>query len=338
MELVKNVIKDIRNKNFLPVYFLMGEETYYIDKVTESLLENVLSEDEKSFNLDILYGKDTDANQIMSIARQFPLMSDYRLVVVKEAQEIKDIETLAVYLNQIQPQTILVVNYKYKVIDKRKSLHKQLTKSDAFLLDSVKTKDHQVPAFLKNIVQSKKRTIEAKATSMLVDFLGNNLTKIENEITKLCILVPEGEEITDVIIETNIGISKDYNNFEFIKAIASKDRLMAYRIAQYFVDNPKNNPPVVTVSLLYNFFSTLLQYHGVIHKNKSYTVNDVAKVLNKNSFQLKDSEIASQHYSMKETSRNINYLKDFDLKLKGVNSTSANYQELIIEFLSKIFI
>lgn len=338
MELVKNVIKDIRNKNFLPVYFLMGEETYYIDKVTESLLENVLSEDEKSFNLDILYGKDTDANQIMSIARQFPLMSDYRLVVVKEAQEIKDIETLAVYLNQIQPQTILVVNYKYKVIDKRKSLHKQLTKSDAFLLDSVKTKDHQVPAFLKNIVQSKKRTIEAKATSMLVDFLGNNLTKIENEITKLCILVPEGEEITDVIIETNIGISKDYNNFEFIKAIASKDRLMAYRIAQYFVDNPKNNPPVVTVSLLYNFFSTLLQYHGVIHKNKSYTVNDVAKVLNKNSFQLKDSEIASKHYSMKETSRNINYLKDFDLKLKGVNSTSANYQELIIEFLSKIFI
>lgn len=339
MDDVNKIIKDIEKKSFKPLYFLMGEEPYYVDKITNSLLDNVLAEEEKSFNLDILYGKDTDINQIISIARQFPLMAEFRLVVIKEAQDIKDIEELVSYLKGLQEQTILVVNYKYKSLDKRKALYKEMQKSEhCCVLESVKVKDYQIASFLKNLVKLKNRTINDKAISMLVDFLGNDLSKIENEVDKLCILVQDGEEITEDIIEKNIGISKDYNNFEFVKAISSRDQVKAYRIAKYFYENPKTNPPVVTVAVLYNFFSLLLQYHGVIHKNKSMSVDDVAKHLDKKKFQLNDCAVASKYYTMKQTSRNINLLKDLDLKLKGVGASNLNYIDLINEFLAKIFI
>lgn len=331
------LIKEIEKKNFLPFYFLMGEEPYYIDKITTALLNNVLSEEEKSFNLDIIYGKDTNANQIISIARQFPLMSDYRLVVVKEAQEIKDIEELSSYFSSIQQQSIVVINYKYKSIDKRKSLYKELTKHKAIILESTKVKDYQVNAFISQLVQSKNRTIDTKAASMLTDFLGNDLSKIENEVDKLCILVQTGAMITDEIIEKNIGISKDFNNFEFISAIASKDQTKALKIANYFAENEKTHPVVVTIAMVYNYFSLLLQHHGVVHKNKNLSIKDVAERLKKKDWQLKDSELGIKNYTMKQVSRNINYLKEFDLKVKGVQSSNVSYRDLINEFLTKIF-
>lgn len=331
------LIKDIEKKNFSHFYFLMGEEPYYIDKITNALLNNVLSEDEKSFNLDILYGKDTHPHQIISIARQFPLMSDYRLVVVKEAQEMKEIEELSSYFSSIQQQTIVVVNYKYKTIDKRKSLYKELSKSNAVVVDSPKVKDHLVGSFISNLIKSKNRGIDTKATSMLTEFLGNDLLKIENEVDKLCILVPEGQLITDEIIEKNIGISKDFNNFEFVNAIAAKDQAKAIKIANYFAENEKTHPPVVTIAMVYNYFSLLLQHHGLLYKNRVITLKDIAERLKKKDWQLKDTELGTKNYSMKQVSRNINYLKEFDLKIKGVNSANVTYRDLINEFLTKIF-
>lgn len=339
MQEVKNIIAQIKSKKYLPVYLLTGEEPYYIDKITQALVDNVLSEDEKSFNLDIVYGKDTDVMRIIATARQFPLMADYRLVVVKEAQEIKDFDEFSSYLKQIQEQTVVVINYKYKKLDKRKALYKAAKDhKQVFYLESDKIKEHKVAAVISQLIVEKNRKIDQKALAMLVEYLGNDLSKIENEIGKLCILIPEGEMITDAIIEKNIGISKDYNNFELIKAIASKDRAKAFRIAQYFSENPQKNPAGLTIGILYNFFSMVLQYHGVLHKNKHYKVNDVAKVLGKPSFMLNDAELAVRYYSMKDTSRNINYLKDLDLKVKGVEASNVAYHDLLIEFLGKIFL
>lgn len=340
MEEIQKIIKQIENKSFAPLYFLMGEEPYYIDKITDALLQNVLTEDEKSFNMDIVYGKDVDVTQVIGMAKQFPMMANYRLVLVKEAQELKNIEQLSSYLEQIQPQTVLIINYKYKNIDKRTELYKKMSKNSAVVIvGSDKIKDYQVQTVIKKMVEEKRRIIDAKALAMLDEFLGNDLSKIENEIEKLCILVPEGQSITDDVIEKNIGISKEFNNFEFIKAIAEKNQVKAYRIAKYFHENPKNNPQVLTVSLLYNFFSSLLQYQGIKYKDPYKSLQDIAVRMDKKSaFTLKDQEIASKYYNLKQTSRNLGYLKELDLKLKGVDSSGGvAYYDLLSEFLAKVF-
>jgi len=334
---VNKIIKDIQNKKFSPIYFLMGDEPYFIDKINDVLLENVLTEDEKSFNLDILYGKDSTAEQVISIAKQFPLMADYRLVIVKEAQDLPDIENLALYLPAMQMQTILVLNYKYKKLDKRKDLYKKLVEYKAIVLTFDRIKENQIYSYINQLVTSKNRTIDTKSTYLLAEFLGTDLSKIDNEINKLCILVPESSEITDEIIEKNIGISKDYNNFELVKAIANKDAVKAIRIINYFSDNIKNNPPVVTISVLYNFFSLLLQHHGVIHKNKKMPIDAVATQLKKSAWALQDTAQAVKLYSMKDVSRNIQILKELDLRTKGVNAANLPYRYAMTEFLMKIF-
>ncbi|WP_372472963.1 DNA polymerase III subunit delta [Capnocytophaga sp. ARDL2] len=340
MEEIQKIIKQIENKSFAPIYILMGEEPYYIDKITNSLLEHVLTEDEKAFNLDIVYGKDADMNQVVGMAKQFPMMADYRMVLVKEAQDVKELDPLTSYLEQVQPQTILVINHKYKNIDSRTELGKKIGKHpDVVIVKSEKIRDYQVPNVIKKIVEAQNRTIGTKATAMLDEFLGNDLGKIENEIGKLCILVPEGQEITDEVIEKNIGISKDFNNFEFIKAIAQKDQVKAYKIAKYFYNNPKNNPPILTISLLYNFFSTLVQFQGIKHKEPYKTSQEIATKIGKRSaYALKDQETASKYYTLKQTSRNLDYLKELDLRIKGVNSSGGvGYYDLLSEFLAKVF-
>lgn len=337
MSELKKMITSFKKDGYKPVYFLMGEEPYFIDFLSDHFTNNVISEEEKSFNQVVLYGKDVSVNDIMSQARQYPFMGDKMLVVIKEAQElVKTIDQFSSYFKSVQPSTILVFCYKYKTLDKRKELYKTLSKSEfAEIFESNRLKDYQVEGWIKTLISDEKLEIEPKAVAMLVEFLGNDLSKISNEIDKLKIILKNDKLITADLVEENIGISKEYNNFELINAVAYKNEAKAFGIAKYFALNTKNNPFVVTTSLLYNFFSKLLQYHGMIYKNAGANPADIAKQLGINQYGLKDYQTASKIYPMKKVSQTIAVIREIDLKGKGVNG-SLTHDDLLKELLIKV--
>ena len=249
----QSILSDLKAKKYQPVYFLMGEESYFIDFISDYIINEVLNDTEKEFNQTVLYAKDIDVQTVISTAKQFPLMGKRTVVIIKEAQQLKKIEQLENYLNNPQESTILVFCYKYKSLDKRKSLYKILSKK-AVLFESKKLYDNQVPAWIVNYLSSKQYKIGHKASHLIAEYLGNDLNKISNELEKLMIILPANSEITSESIESNIGISKDYNNFELTNALAKKDIIKSNRIANFFSKNPKENPLVVSVGVIFNFF------------------------------------------------------------------------------------
>lgn len=333
MEEVLKIIKDIKAGDIKPIYFLMGEEPYYIDKLTDYIEDNILTEEEKGFNQMVLYGRDVTVDEIVSNAKRYPMMADRQVVIVKEAQELsRTIDKLESYAENPQPTTVLVVCYKYKTLDKRKKVTKVLEKAGV-VFESKKLYENQVGDWLKRVLSGKGYQIEPKAAAMLVEFLGTDLSKIANELDKLAIILPKGSTITPKIIEDNIGFSKDYNNFELRKAIGEKNQLKAYQIADYFAQNPKDNPLVVTTGLIFGFFSQLLQYHGLKDKNPA----NAAKVLKVNPYFLKDYDVALKNYPMKKVSQIVAVLRDIDVKSKGVGANALPQQDLLKEMLVKIF-
>ena len=334
MEEVKQIVSNIKNGNILPVYFLMGDEAYYIDKIAEYIENSILNEDEKSFNQTVLYGRDITIEDIVSNAKRYPMMAERQVLIIKEAQNLsRTIEKLEDYVLNPQSTTVLVVCYKYKTIDKRKKLYKAIQKK-GLVFESKKLYENQVPDWIRRILSGKKYTISAKAALMLTEFLGTDLNKINNELEKLQLILPVGSEITPALIEENIGISKDYNNFELKKAIGEKNILKATRIINYFAQNPKDNPMVVTVSLLFNFFSQLLQYHGLSDHSKS----NVASALKINPYFVEEYHVASRNYSMKKVSEIVSSLRDIDAKSKGVGIVNLTQSDLLKELITKIMI
>jgi len=330
---VAKIVNEIKQGNIRPIYFFMGEEPYYIDKLTEYIENNILTEEEKGFNQMVLYGKDVSIEDVVSNAKRYPMMADRQVVIVKEAQELaRTIEKLESYAENPQPTTVLVFAYKYKSLDKRKKITKLLEKTGV-VFESKKLYDNQVGDWIKRVLSGKNYSIEPKAAAMLVEFLGTDLSKINNELEKLMIILPQGSTITAHVIEENIGISKDYNVFELRKAIGERDQLKAYKIADYFSQNPKDNPLVMTVGLVFGFFSQLLQYHGLKDKNPS----NVAKTLKVNPYFVKDYDIALRNYPMKKVSAIIATLRDVDVKSKGVGAASISQADLLKEMLVKIF-
>ncbi|MGQ2985335.1 DNA polymerase III subunit delta [Flavobacterium sp.] len=333
MDEVVKIVNDIKQGNIKPIYFLMGEEPYYIDKITDFIEGNILSEDEKGFNQMVLYGKDVSVDEVVSHAKRYPMMADRQVVIVKEAQELsRTIEKLESYANNPQPTTVLVIAYKYKTLDKRKKVTKLIEKNGV-VFESKKLYENQVADWIKRVLSGKNYTIEPKAAAMLVEFLGNDLSRISNELDKLMIILPAGNAITPKLIEDNIGISKDYNVFELRKAIGERDELKAYKIAEYFSQNPKDNPLVMTVGLVFGFFSQLLQYHGL--KDKSPF--NAAKILKVNPYFLKDYDIALRNYPMRKVSAIVATLRDIDVKSKGVGAGNIPQADLLKEMLVKIF-
>jgi len=329
---VKQIVLDIQQKKLKPIYFLMGEEPYYIDEVSKFIENNVLAEEEKGFNQMVVYGRDTSIDEIISNAKRFPMMAPYQVIIVKEAQDLsRTIENLVAYANQPQESTVLVFCYKYKSIDKRKSLFKTLKKTSV-VFESAKLYENQVADWIRRVLASKKYTITPKASQMLVEFLGTDLSKINNELEKLKTLLPEGTQITPEHIEENIGISKDFNNFELRKAIGYKDVLKAQRIVKYFGDNPKDNPMVVTVGLLYNYFTQLLKLHGL--KDKS--PRNVASVLKIHPYFVDEYLTAYRNYQMKELSSAVSLLREFDVKGKGVGANAVSQADLLKELVAKL--
>ena len=311
----------------------MGEEPYYIDAISDFIENNVLSEEEKGFNQMVLYGRDVTVEDIISNAKRFPMMADRQVVIVKEAQDlVRTIDKLEVYAKNPQPTTVLVVNYKYKKLDKRKAVYKAIKKAGV-VFESKKLYDNQVPDWIRRVLSGQNYTITPKASQMLVEFLGTDLGKISNELNKLKIILPEGTQITPEHIEKNIGISKDYNNFELRKAIGYRDKLKAFKIINYFGENPKDNPMVVTISLLFSFFAQLLRLHGLSDKNP----RNVSSVLKVSPYFVNEYIDASKNYPMRRVSAIIADLREFDVKGKGVNSNSVPQSDLLKELLVKIF-
>ena len=333
MDEVLKIVNDIKAGNIKPIYFLMGEESYYIDKLSDYIEEKILTEEEKGFNQTVLYGRDVTIEDIVSTAKRYPMMAERQVVIVKEAQDLsRTIDKIESYADNPMPSTVLVICYKYKTLDKRKKVTKLLAKN-GIVYESKKLYENQVGDWIKRVLSGKKYSIEPKANAMLVEFLGTDLSKINNELEKLQIILPKGSTITPHHIEENIGFSKDFNVFELRKAIGDRNQLRAYTIADNFAQNPKDNPIVMTTSLVFSFFVQLLKYHGLKDKNP----NNVAKVLGVNPFFLKDYDIALKNYPMRKVSQIVTSLRDVDVKSKGVGANALPQSDLLREMLFKIF-
>jgi DNA polymerase-3 subunit delta len=333
MDEVVKIVNDIKGGTIKSIYFLMGEEPYYIDKLSEYIEQNILSEEEKGFNQTVLYGRDVSIEDIVSTAKRYPMMAERQVVIVKEAQELsRTIDKIESYVENPMPSTVLVFCYKYKTLDKRKKVTKLLAKNGV-VYESKKLYENQVGDWIKRVLSGKKYSIEPKASAMLVEFLGTDLSKINNELEKLQIILPAGSTISAKDIEENIGFSKDYNVFELRKAIGERNQLKAYKIAENFAQNPKDNPIVMTTGLVFGFFIQLLKYHGLKDKNPK----NVASALGVNPFFLKDYDVAIKNYPMKKVSQIVASLRDTDVKSKGVGANSLSQADLLREMLYKIF-
>jgi DNA polymerase-3 subunit delta len=326
------VMTGLKNRNYKPVYFLAGEEPYYIDLISDYIEDKVLPENEKAFNQIIIYGEDTSVPAIIDAARRFPMMSSHQVIIVKEAQSLKKIDDLAIYLEKPLSSTILVIAYKYKTPDKRTKLVK-LLEAGAVYFESPKVRDYQIPGWIEKYLMAKGIRTDPAASAMLTEYLGTDLHKIANELDKLIITLPAGKPvITTDLIEKNIGISKEYNNFELQKAIGEKNILKANMIVNYFADNPKDNPIMLTISSVFGFFSKLLIFHSLKDKSKQ----NVAAALKVNPYFVKDYEYAATKYNITRTLHIISLLRIYDMRSKGFEDPGTSPGDLLKELIYKI--
>ena len=328
----EEIISDLKKRIYKPVYFLAGEEPYYIDLISSFIEEKVLPEEEKAFNQMILYGDDTNIHSVIDTARRFPMMASHQVIIIKEAQSLKKIEDLGVYLEKPLLSTILVFCYKYKTLDKRTKLFKTLDSSGSYF-ESSRIRDYLIPGWIERYLMLKGIKTDPRASAMLTEYLGTDLHKIVNELDKLIITLPDDKPvITTTLIEKNIGISKDYNNFELQKAIGEKNILKANMIVLYFAHNPKDNPITLSIASLFGYFSKLLTYHYLTDKSK----NNVAAVLRVNPFFVKEYENSAVKYSSLKTMQIISLLRTYDLRSKGYGDPGTEPGELLKELVFKI--
>lgn len=331
---VQEIIKDIKARKLKPIYLLHGEESYYIDLLSDYLEQHVLSEAEKGFNQTILYGKDTEVMTVLNAAKRYPMMSDYQLVMVKEAQELKidkAAEQFQAYCEKPLSSTILVLCHKYGKFDKRKKIYKILEKTGV-VFESNSIYENKVPSWIDDFVQDKGYHINPKASALLAEYLGNDLSKVANELEKLMLNVSKTQEIGTKEVQDNIGISKEYNVFELQNALARRDVFKANQIVNYFEANPKANPMVLVMGNLAGYFTKILKYHYVADKSQ------LARELGVNPYFVKDYDLAARNYNLAKTFEVISLLRAYDLKSKGVDATGntedgAFMRELIYKIM-----
>ena len=328
-----DILKELRAKQYRPVYYLMGEEPYYIDLIADYITDNILTETEKEFNLTVVYGADVDIATVINAAKRYPMMSEHQVVVVKEAQNIRNMEELSYYLQKPLLSTILVICHKHGVLDRRKKLAAEIEKTGV-LFESKKVKDAQLPAFITSYMKRKGIDVEPKATAMLADFVGADLSRLTGELEKLIITLPKGHtRVTPQQIEKNIGISKDYNNFELRSALVEKDVLKANKIIKYFEENPKTNPIQMTLSLLFGFFSNLMLAYYAPEKSEQGIANMLGL---RTPWQAKDYLAAMRRYNGVKTMQIIGEIRYADAKSKGVGNPSLSDGDILRELVFKI--
>ena len=327
----QTILSDLKQQVYKPIYFLMGEEPYYIDEISNYIQNNVLSEEEREFNQVVLYGDAVTTKEVITMARRYPMMSKYMVIIVKEAQNLSDLDDLVYYLQKPMSSTILVFCHKYKKVDGRKKFVAELPKVGV-LFESKKLYDNQVPTFISDYLKGKGLQIEPKATQLLTEFLGTDLSKVVNELEKLSLLKPKDNLLTADIVGANVGINKDFNNFELLNALVNKDVLKANRIVLYFEQNPKNNPLVLTITVLFNFFSNLMLYYYIKDKSPA----NVAKELGINVYFVRDYQTAASKYNGWKTLQIIALLRTYDAKSKGIDSAGVPDGELLKELVYMI--
>lgn len=334
----------IAKREFAPIYLLMGEESYFIDCLSERLSQTILSPAEQAFNQITVYGKDSEAGQVVNLCRQMPMMGAYEVIIVKEAQQLRQIEQLSHYTSKPQKSTILIICHKEKTLDKRSSLYKQCLK-EGVVFESVRPRDYEIAPWLTQFISRKGLKISPKAVQMLTDHLGCDIAKISNELDKLVVSLPAGTvEISDLDIEQNVGISKDYNNFELCKAVAMQDVKRAMQIADHFAHNPKDNPLLLTIMALYSQFRDLfiINYLRWQERHKRIPMpNDMElmRILKKsNLFAIGELKQQSARWDNRRVFGILGLLREYDGKSKGIDTGGMSDGELLRELLLKIFI
>ncbi len=328
----EQILQSLKQKKYAPIYFLMGEEPYYIDLISDYIQYEILDESQREFDLSVLYGKDVDIVTVINAAKRFPMMSPYQILIVKEAQHIKDLDKLQFYIQHYAPATILVICYKYGTVDGRKKWVNELKKTGV-LFESKKLRDYEMSAWIAKYAKSKDLQIEEKAMVMLTDFLGTDLSKVANELDKLAITKPAGSNrITPEIIEKNIGISKDFNVFELQDALIKKDVLKANRIINYFADNKKANPIQMVIAQLFGFFSNLMIFHYLPQK----TAEAAAAEFKIHPFIARNYLTAAKSFNAWKTMNIITSIRETDARSKGIDNVSADEGDLLKELVFKI--
>ena len=326
----EEIVRNLKNEVYSPIYFLMGEEDYYIDRISDYLVNHALTETEKEFNLTVLYGADTDIATVINAAKRYPMISKYQVVVIKEAQHLRNIEELTYYLQKPLASTILVFCYKHGALDRRKKITAEIEKAGV-LFESKKLKEAQLPGFISSYLKRKQVEIEPKASEMMAEFVGADLNRMAGELEKLIITLPAGQKrITPELIERNIGISKDYNNFELRNALIAKDVLKANQIVKYFEDNPKNNPLQVTLAVLFNFFSNLMLAYYAPDKSDQGIASQLGL---RSPWQAKDYMAGMRKYTGVKVMQIIGAIRTCDAKSKGIDNPSTPDGELLRELV-----
>jgi DNA polymerase-3 subunit delta len=329
------ILNQIDKKILYPIYFLHGEEPYFIDVVSDYIEEHALDVSERDFNQTVVYGKDVKPDELFALAKGFPMMANYQVIIVREAQDIRPqdefIKQLTEYLEKPVRSTILVFCNKYKKLDSRKKAAK-LIQTLGVLFESPKIWDNQIPAWAKTFVKENGYRIGDKATLMMAEYVGSNLSRLANEFKKLFILTEKGAEITPDIIEKNIGISKDYNIFELYKSLGSKNHKTTFNIINYFGQNLKENPPAKVIPILFSFFNKIMLFHGVEHKSNENIIKYTGITIG----QVNDYSNAAKLFSVEKAEKVISILREYDLKSKGIGSSQITGDQLLKEMIIKI--
>lgn len=331
------ILNNLKENKINPIYFLQGEESFYIDQVSEFIENNILDETEKGFNLTVMYGKDCKMHEVLTNARRFPMMAERQVVMVKEAHMLSDFkdkkgrELLEAYVKNPLTSTVLVFCYKYGKLDGKTTLAKALKKTAA-VLTSEKLRDYQVPQWINSYIQQKGYKITELATQLLTDHIGNNLERLSNEIDKLIINLSPNTVIDNAHIAKNIGISREYNVFELQNAVMRRDVLKANKIVQYFGANPKVYHPIPVIALLYNLFNKLL----LVHQAKGKSPQEMAKILHVNPYFVKDYLAGATSYPLYKVIKNIGYTYKADMEIKGVDSPTLSGEHILKELVFRL--
>jgi len=330
----ESILADVKSRQFKPIYFVYGDEPYYIDRISERFEKDILTDEEKEFNYRLMYGKDIqNAAAIVDEARQFPMFSDYRLVIVKEAQNIEDWDTLSLYLDHPSDKTILLICYRSEKLDARRKVFKDISAKGA-MFQSKALYDSQISPWIADYVRTAGYRIDPRTADLMASHIGSKLDRLANELNKLFIVMEQQKvnTITPEMVERNIGISKEFNNFELVKAISTGNVLLANQIVNYFGANPKENPPVVTAIVLFRYFADLM----TCLQKRVTDANGIKNAFGKNYYQALDLEHGAQRYNSMKTLEIIGLLREMDARFKGFGSGKISEQDLLRETIYKI--
>jgi len=330
---LEDLSNNLKQGNFFPVYIFEGDEPFFINRALELVIEESLEDDQKDFNLNILYGRDTDSISIVNHSKRYPVMSDKNVVIVREAQDLKDIDSLSSYIGNLNPNTILAIGLKGKKLDKRKSLYKSIRNNkDVLHISFKRLYENQIPYWIDSEVQNRGMKITQKASMLLTENIGSDLLRINHELEKICAFLGNKNEIDEKVVEHITGFSREFNNFELVKSLATKNLSKAYKISKSFSENPKKNPVIASISILFSSFSKALVYSNISNKNSK----NVLQELNISEYALRDIALLSQNYTRDKLIRIIGYLRDADRQAKGMGSTNLKDGTILNELLFKI--